>query len=75
MVTIRDFVNVQKRLLDSLGIKKLHAVVGASMGSFQALEWSVAYPDMVERMASVIGVGKMDQWTIAMLEHWAVPTV
>lgn len=73
VVTIRDFVNVQKRLLDSLGIKKLHAVVGASMGSFQALEWSVAYPDMVERMASVIGFGKMDQWTIAMLEHWAVP--
>lgn len=73
VVTIRDFVNVQKRLLDSLGIKKLHAVVGASMGSFQALEWSIAYPDMVERMASVIGVGQMDAWTIAMLEHWAAP--
>lgn len=73
VVTIRDFVNVQKQLLDSLGIKKLHAVVGASMGSFQALEWSIAYPEMVERMASVIGVGKMDSWTIAMLEHWAVP--
>lgn len=73
VVTIRDFVNVQKRLLDSLGIKKLHAVVGASMGSFQALEWSIAYPEMVERMASVIGVGQMDLWTIAMLEHWAEP--
>ena len=38
VVTITDFVNVQKRLLDSLGITKLHAVMGASMGSFQALE-------------------------------------
>ena len=73
VVTIRDFVEVQKRLLDSLGIKKLHAVVGASMGSFQALEWSVAYPDMVERMASVIGAGKMDPWTVSALEQWAIP--
>jgi homoserine O-acetyltransferase/O-succinyltransferase len=37
-MTMRDFVNVQKALLDSLGIKKLHAVAGASMGSLQAYE-------------------------------------
>ena len=57
VVTIGDFVEVQKRLLDSLGIEKLHAVIGASMGSFQALEWSVRYPDMVERLV-VIGAAK-----------------
>ncbi|OZB03459.1 MAG: homoserine acetyltransferase, partial [Idiomarina sp. 34-48-12] len=68
VVTIRDFVNVQHALLTSLGIEKLHAVVGASMGSLQALEWSVAYPDMVERMISVIGAGAMDAWTITALE-------
>ncbi|WP_258241095.1 E22 family MetX-like putative esterase [Pseudidiomarina homiensis] len=73
VVTIRDFVNVQHELLKSLGIEKLHAVVGASMGSLQALEWSVAYPDMVERMVSVIGAGAMDAWTIMALEHWARP--
>jgi homoserine O-acetyltransferase len=73
VVTIRDFVKVQKQLLDSLGIKKLHAVMGASMGAFQALEWSVAYPVQVERMISVIGAGKMDAWTISMLEQWALP--
>ncbi len=73
VVTIRDFVNVQHELLKSLGINKLHAVVGASMGSLQALEWSVAYPDMVERMVSVIGAGAMDAWTIMALEHWARP--
>lgn len=73
VVTIRDFVEVQKHLLDSLGIKKLHAVMGASMGSFQALEWSVAYPDRVERMISVIGAGKMDAWTVSMLEQCALP--
>ncbi|CAB0151591.1 Homoserine O-acetyltransferase [Pseudidiomarina piscicola] len=73
VVTIRDFVEVQHELLTSLGIHKLHAVVGASMGSLQALEWSVAYPDMVERMISVIGAGAMDAWTIMALEHWARP--
>ncbi|RUO58747.1 E22 family MetX-like putative esterase [Pseudidiomarina insulisalsae] len=73
VVTIRDFVNVQHRLLTSLGIEQLHAVIGASMGSLQALEWSIAYPDMVERMVSVIGAGAMDAWTIMTLEHWARP--
>ncbi len=73
VVTIRDFVEVQKRLLDSLGIERLHAVIGASMGSFQALEWAVAYPERVERMVSVIGGGRMRAWEIARLEHWANP--
>lgn len=73
VVTIQDFVNVQHALLTSLGIKKLHAVVGASMGSMQAIEWASSYPDQVERMISVIGVGKTDAWTVASLEHWARP--
>ena len=73
VVTIRDFVNVQKALLESLGIKKLHAVVGASMGSMQALDWATAYPDWVERMISVIGSGQSDAWTTALLEKWAIP--
>ncbi|HAD48767.1 MAG TPA: homoserine acetyltransferase, partial [Idiomarina sp.] len=55
VVTIRDFVNVQKAVLESQGIDKLHAVIGASMGSLQAIEWAAAYPDWVERMVSVIG--------------------
>ncbi|WP_438862662.1 E22 family MetX-like putative esterase [Neptunicella sp.] len=73
VVTIRDFVNVQKAVLTSLGISKLHAVIGASMGSMQALEWATAYPDWVERMISVIGVGQADAWTTLTLEQWATP--
>jgi len=73
VVTIRDFVEVQARLLDSLGIERLHAVIGASMGSMQALEWAVAYPERVERMVSVIGAGRMRPWEIAVLESWAWP--
>lgn len=73
VVTIRDFVNVQKQVLESLGIRSLHAVAGPSMGSMQALEWASAYPDWVERVVSVIGTGASDAWTTASLAHWAAP--
>jgi homoserine O-acetyltransferase len=73
VVTIRDFVNVQKALLESLGVSKLYAVIGPSMGSMQAIDWASAYPDWVERMISVIGAGQSDAWTTAALEHWATP--
>nr|VFK36994.1 MAG: homoserine O-acetyltransferase [Candidatus Kentron sp. SD]VFK41991.1 MAG: homoserine O-acetyltransferase [Candidatus Kentron sp. SD]VFK78119.1 MAG: homoserine O-acetyltransferase [Candidatus Kentron sp. SD] len=55
LVTIRDFVKVQKALLDSLGITSLHAVAGLSMGGMQAMEWANAYPNMVKRIIPVVG--------------------
>lgn len=73
VVTITDFVEVQKALLESLGITKLHAVIGPSMGSFQALEWASRYPDKVARVGAVIGTGHMDAWTAVRLERWAYP--
>ncbi|MDT0593971.1 E22 family MetX-like putative esterase [Glaciecola petra] len=73
IVTIRDFVNVQKLVLESLGISKLHAVAGPSMGSMQAIEWASTYPDWVDRLISVIGSGSADAWTTAALEQWVVP--
>lgn len=73
IVTIRDFVDVQKALLDSLDIEKLHAVMGASMGSLQAYEWASAYPDRVERLIPVIGSGWTSAWLIGWLDAWAQP--
>ena len=46
-VTISDMVRLQKMLIDRLGIPRLLAVAGGSMGGMQALEWAVAYPDNV----------------------------
>lgn len=73
IVTIRDFVNVQKALLDSLGITKLHAVMGASMGALQVYEWAASYPQMVSRAIPVIGGGESDGYLIAWLDLWASP--
>ncbi|MBV9539130.1 MAG: homoserine O-acetyltransferase [Acidisphaera sp.] len=46
-ITIRDMVRAQKRLIDHLGIARLFAVTGGSMGGMQVLEWAVTYPQCV----------------------------
>lgn len=51
LVTIEDMVDVQAALLDHLGIDRLLAVAGGSMGGMQALAWARRYPD---RVASVL---------------------
>lgn len=71
VVTIRDFIRVQYELLNSLGIKKLKCVTGASMGGIQALEWAVTYPDFVERVIPVIATPKAYAWTLAWVKLWA----
>ena len=47
VITIGDMVRLQKMLIDRLGIPRLLAVSGGSMGGMQALEWAVAYPESV----------------------------
>ena len=47
VVTIRDMVNAQAKLIDHLGIDTLFAVAGGSMGGMQVLEWAASYPERV----------------------------
>lgn len=49
VVMVEDWVRLQARLIDHLGIKTLYAVIGGSLGGQQALEWTLAFPDRVER--------------------------
>ena len=69
-VQIHDFVTIQKALLDKLGVKKLHAVMGASMGSLQSYEWAATYPAMVERLIAVIPAAQIDAYGIERVRHW-----
>jgi len=73
VVTIRDFVAVQKALVESLGIRSLHAVIGASMGAMQAIEWGSAYPKMVKRIIPVIGTGWVNAFMIGSFHVWSAP--
>ncbi|HVP45218.1 MAG TPA: homoserine O-acetyltransferase [Bryobacteraceae bacterium] len=47
VITMGDMVRLQTKLVDFLGIERLLAVAGGSMGGMQALEWAVSYPDRV----------------------------
>ncbi len=53
MLTVRDLVRAQIRLLDRLGISRLHAVVGGSLGGMQALEFAAMYPERVGRIVPI----------------------
>lgn len=53
VVTIPDMVRAQARLLDHLGIEKLHAVAGGCMGAMQGLEWARLFPVRVARVAAI----------------------
>lgn len=53
LVSIADMVEVQRRLLEALGLHTLHAVAGGSMGGMQALQWAVSYPDRVRRVVAI----------------------
>jgi homoserine O-acetyltransferase/O-succinyltransferase len=73
LVTIGDFVNVQKALVDSLGIRKLYAVIGPSMGGLQTYEWAASYPDMVDRIIPVVAAASPGPWLTEWLNVWAMP--
>ncbi len=53
VVTIRDIVRAQLRLADHLGISRLRAVIGASIGGMQALQWAIDDPDRVESAVAI----------------------
>jgi len=65
IVSIRDNVRAQARLLDSLGIVRIRLAIGGSIGGMQALEWAILYPGRVEQ-AIVIGVAPLSAMGLAL---------
>jgi homoserine O-acetyltransferase/O-succinyltransferase len=68
VITINDMVNVQKKLIDFIGIKKLLAVIGGSMGGMQALQWAVNFPDSVKMVIPIATAAKQSAQNIAFHE-------
>lgn len=65
VVTIGDMVRAQARLLDALGIERLLAVAGGSMGGFQALEWATAMPERVRGSVLLATAARSSAQTMA----------
>lgn len=63
-ISVRDMVTAQRRLLDTLGIERLHAVIGGSLGGMQALEWGATYGADVDRIVSIAAPAAHTPWAI-----------
>lgn len=63
--TIGDIVNVQKLLLDKLGVKQILSAIGGSMGGMQVLQWAIAYPDFIKSAIVVASTTKLSAQAIA----------
>lgn len=66
ILTIDDMVRAQFRLLDHLGVQKLYASVGSSMGGMLSLDAAVLFPDRVGRIVSISGCARSHPYSIAM---------
>jgi homoserine O-acetyltransferase/O-succinyltransferase len=65
VITIEDMVNVQYRLIRRLGIERLLAVAGGSMGGMQALQWAVSYPESVAGVIVLASTARLSAQGIA----------
>lgn len=64
-VTIGDIVRSQHLVIQTLGIQRIHAVIGGSLGGLQALEWSLAYPEMVDRAVVIAAAPRLSAQGLA----------
>ena len=68
VITVEDWVNAQARLLDALGIEKLAAVMGGSLGGMQALSWTLQYPERIQHAVVVASAPNLNAENIAFNE-------
>ena len=67
-VSVRDMVNLERVLLDHLGVETLELVTGPSLGGMQALEWAQMYPERVRSIVPIGVGGRHSAWCIGVSE-------
>ncbi|MCG8462378.1 MAG: homoserine O-acetyltransferase [Holophagales bacterium] len=65
VITVRDIVAAQVRLLDHLGLERLYAAAGGSLGGMETIELAIRYPDRAERVLSISGTDRTRPYTAA----------
>jgi homoserine O-acetyltransferase len=68
VITIADMVRAQAKLLDHLGIERLHGVIGGSMGGMQVLSWAALYPGRVRNAVAIATAARHSAQNIAFHE-------
>ena len=68
LITVRDTVNVHEILRKYLGIKKIHSIIGASIGGYQALEYAIMFPDLIQKLIILASGAKQTPWALAFSE-------
>ena len=65
-VTVTDWTRAQRRLLDALGVGRLRAVIGGSVGGMNVLEWAKRYPDDVRYAVAIAAAARIDAQTLGL---------
>ncbi|KAJ3330748.1 hypothetical protein HDU76_004963 [Blyttiomyces sp. JEL0837] len=66
ILTVWDMMRAQFRMLDSMGVQKLYACVGSSMGGMQSLAAAAMYPDRVGKLVSISAAARSHPYSIAL---------
>ena len=64
LITVRDLNTVHRALLRTLGVERLHAAVGGSLGGMQALQWALDAPEEIERAAVICASARLSAQNI-----------
>lgn len=65
VITVADMVRAERAFLDQLGIRRLAAIAGGSLGGMQALQWAVLYPDQVDAIVVIASTAALQPQGVA----------
>jgi homoserine O-acetyltransferase/O-succinyltransferase len=68
VITIRDIVSLHEILRQHLGIQSIDMIIGSSIGGYQALEYSILYPEVIKHLVFIASSAKQTPWAIAFNE-------